>query len=270
MQGRMAYAPTVQAEAGFTANSMRHYGGVLGETRTDSLSHADVYAGLQAVIAILAALHRRETTGRGQYIDVAMAATLMAVNEQAHVDLNDAYLGDEPAILGATDCPFFKGPAGEHFTVATSLVGSRTFPSYLRAMRRADLADDPRFATAAARRAHFAELHRIVQDWILTFRDIGALDAQLDEAKIAFGEVRTLKRLSETSPLSSGQPTARSLRDPAASISPSRRASSAPAPSPHICGPCGAPISLTIRASPPRGHVKSISRRCITSCRPGS
>jgi crotonobetainyl-CoA:carnitine CoA-transferase CaiB-like acyl-CoA transferase len=126
-----------------------------------------------------------------------MAATLMAVNERAHVDLNDADLGDEPAILGATDCPFFTGPGGEHFTVATSLVGSRTFPSYLRAMRRADLADDPRFATAAARRENFAELHRIVQNWILTFADVGALDAQLDEAKIAFGEVRSLKQLSE-------------------------------------------------------------------------
>jgi crotonobetainyl-CoA:carnitine CoA-transferase CaiB-like acyl-CoA transferase len=126
-----------------------------------------------------------------------MAATLMAVNERAHVDLNDADLGAEPAILGATDCPFFTGPGGEHFTVATSLVGSRTFPSYLRAMRRADLADDSRFATAAARRVHFAELHRIVQTWILTFRDIGALDAQLDEAKIALGEVRSLKKLSE-------------------------------------------------------------------------
>jgi crotonobetainyl-CoA:carnitine CoA-transferase CaiB-like acyl-CoA transferase len=196
-QGRMAYAPTVQAEAGFTANSIRHYGEVLGEPRTDSLSHADVYAGLQAAVAILAALHRRATTGTGQYIDVAMAATLMAVNERAHVDLNDADLGDEPAILGATDCPFFTGPGGEHFTVATSLVGSRTFPSYLRAMRRADLADDPRFATAAARRGHFAELHHIVQTWILTFHDIGALDAQLDEAKIALGEVRSLKKLSE-------------------------------------------------------------------------
>jgi crotonobetainyl-CoA:carnitine CoA-transferase CaiB-like acyl-CoA transferase len=195
--GRMAYAPTVQAEAGLTHNSIRHYGKVLGEPRTDSLSHADVYAGLQAAIAILAALHRREATGTGQHIDVAMAATLMAVNERAHVDLNDADLGDEPAILGATDCPFFMGPSGEHFTVATSLVGSRTFPSYLRAMRRADLADDPRFATAAARRANFAELHRIVQNWILTFRDIGALDAQLDEAKIALGEVRSLKALSE-------------------------------------------------------------------------
>jgi crotonobetainyl-CoA:carnitine CoA-transferase CaiB-like acyl-CoA transferase len=197
-RGRMAYAPTVQAEAGFTANSIRHYGDVLGEPRTDSLSHADVYAGLQTAIAILAALHRRETTGRGQYIDVAMAATLMAVNERAHVELSDADLGAEPAILGATDCPFFTGPGGEHFTVATSLVGSRTFPSYLRAMRRADLADDPRFSTAAARRAHFAELHRIVQNWILTFHDIGALDAQLDEAKIALGEVRSLKKLSET------------------------------------------------------------------------
>jgi crotonobetainyl-CoA:carnitine CoA-transferase CaiB-like acyl-CoA transferase len=44
---------------------------------------------------------------------------------------------------------------------------------------------------------HFAELHRIVQTWILTFRDIGVLDAQLDEAKIALGEVRSLKKLSE-------------------------------------------------------------------------
>ena len=196
-QGRMAYAPTVQAEAGFTANSIRHYGEVLCEPRTDSLSHADVYAGLQAAVAILAALHRRTATGTGQYIDVAMAATLMAVNERAHVDLNDAELGDEPAILGATDCPFFRGPGGEQFTVATSLVGSRTFPSYLRAMRRPDLVDDPRFATAAARRMHFGELHRIVQTWILTFRDIGALEAQLDEAKIALGEVRSLKALSE-------------------------------------------------------------------------
>jgi crotonobetainyl-CoA:carnitine CoA-transferase CaiB-like acyl-CoA transferase len=36
-----------------------------------------------------------------------------------------------------------------------------------------------------------------VQNWILTFADVGALDAQLDEAKIAFGEVRSLKQLSQ-------------------------------------------------------------------------
>jgi crotonobetainyl-CoA:carnitine CoA-transferase CaiB-like acyl-CoA transferase len=197
-RGRMAYAPTVQAEAGFTENSVRHYGDALKEPRTDGLSHADVYSGLQAAIAILAALHRRQETGTGQYIDIAMAATLMAVNERAHVDLSDDDIGAEPAVLGATDCPFFRGPDGEEFTVATSIIGSRTFPSYMRAMRRADLIDDPRFATAAARRQNFAALHAVIQAWILSFPDVAALDAQFDEAKIAMGEVRSIRDLAKS------------------------------------------------------------------------
>jgi crotonobetainyl-CoA:carnitine CoA-transferase CaiB-like acyl-CoA transferase len=195
-RSRMAYAPTVQAEAGFTENSIRHYGDALAAPRTDSLSHADVYTGLQAVIAILSALNSRQKTGRGQYIDVAMAATLLAVNERAHVDLSDDDIGAEPAILGATDCSFFTGPQGEFFTVATSIVGSRTFPSWLRAMRRADLLDDPRFSSAAARRLNFGALHQIIQSWIMTFPDMATLDAQFDEAKIAMGEIRSLKELA--------------------------------------------------------------------------
>ena len=197
-RSRMAYAPTVQAEAGFTDNSVRHYGEVLTEPRTDSLSHADVYSGLQAVIAILSALNSRQTTGRGQYIDVAMAATLLAINERAHVDLSGGDLGAEPAILGATDCSFFTGPQGEFFTVATSVVGSRTFPSWLRAMRRVDLLDDPRFSSAAARRANFGALHQIIQDWMRTFPDMATLDAQLDEAKIAMGQIRSVNDLASS------------------------------------------------------------------------
>ncbi len=87
-----------------------------------------------------------------------LAATLLAVNERAHVDLSDDDIGAEPAVLGATDCSFFTGPQGEHFTVATSIVGSRTFPSWLRAMRRADLMDDPRFSSAAVRRLNFGAI----------------------------------------------------------------------------------------------------------------
>ena len=197
-RSRMAYAPTVQAEVGFTESSMRHYGDALVEPRTDSLSHGDVYTGLQAVIAILAAVNSRQTTGRGQYIDVAMAATLLAINERVHVDLSDADIGAEPAVLGATDCSFFTGPNGEHFTSATSVIGSRTFPSWLRAMRRSDLMDDPRFSTAAARRLNFSALHQIIQTWMLTFPDMATLDAQLDEAKIAMGEIRTTRELTES------------------------------------------------------------------------
>lgn len=197
-RGRMAYAPAVHAEAGLTAHSVGHYGSALSEPRSDSLSHADVYAGLEATIAVLAALHRRSVTGIGQAIDVSMAATLLAVNEKAHVELNGFDLGAEPAILGATDTPFFTGPGGETFTVAASLVGSATFPWYTHAMRRPDLEDDPRFSTAAARLENKAELFKIIQDWIYTFPDMATLDAQLDEGKVALGEVRTMAELAET------------------------------------------------------------------------
>jgi crotonobetainyl-CoA:carnitine CoA-transferase CaiB-like acyl-CoA transferase len=197
-RSRMAYAPTVQAEAGFTANSLDHYSEDLSALRTDSLSHADVYAGMQGVIAVLAALHEREKTGVGQYIDVAMAATLMAVNEKAHIQLGGLDLEDEPSVLGATDCPFFKAPDGSDIVVASSLIGSLTFRFFLAAMRRGDLAKDPRFATAANRKSNFDALHKIVQTWINSFSNKEALDAQFDEAKIAMGEIRNLAELADT------------------------------------------------------------------------
>jgi crotonobetainyl-CoA:carnitine CoA-transferase CaiB-like acyl-CoA transferase len=197
-QRRMAYAPTVQAEAGLTEVSRRHYGGALAEWRTDSLSHGDVYTGLQACIGVLAALEERHRSGRGQHIDVAMAATLVRINERAHVDAAAVDLGAEPAVLGATDSPFFTAPSGALIVSSTSLVSSLTFPFWLRAMRRPDLADHPDFGTAADRRRAFPALHAMVQQWMHTFATDDALDAQLDEAKIAIGTVRSLADLWDT------------------------------------------------------------------------
>jgi len=194
--GRMAYAPTVQAEAGFTKNTLRQFGVEGVERRTDSLSHADVYSGLHATIAVLAALRHRAATGEGQYVDVAMAAVITSMNERVHYDLSEIELGDERPVLGATDCPFFTSPDGGEFVVPMSLVGSLSFPFYLSAMRRPDLADDPRFRTPQLRRRHLAELHAIVQTWINTFEDMASLDAQLDEAKIATGQLRDVREFA--------------------------------------------------------------------------
>ena len=195
-RSRMAYAPTVQAEAGITLNTSKQFGRDGLELRSGSLSHADVYSGLHAVIAILAALNERSRTGKGQYIDVAMAAVMMSINERAHVDLSEHELGAEVPILGATDGPFFEGPDGEVFASPMSLVGSMSFPFYLAAMRRPDLGDDPRFLTPELRLTHLRELHQIVQEWIWTFKDMGSLDAQMDEAKIATGQVKHLKDIA--------------------------------------------------------------------------
>jgi len=122
----------------------------------------------------------------------------MAINERAHVDLSGLDIGDEPAILGATDGSFFRGPAGETFVSAISLVGTITFRFFMAAMRRPDLALDPRFATPGARRANLEALKAIVQAWIYSFPDLAALDAQLDEAKIAIGEIRSLQEVADS------------------------------------------------------------------------
>jgi len=190
-RARAAYAPTVQAETGITAITAAQFPTVDGNLRSDSLSHADIYSGLHATIAILAALHHRDRTGEGQYIDVAMAAVMLSINERVHADLSDVDLGAERPILGATDCAFFTGPDGTTFVSPMSLVGSMSFPFYLAAMRRGDLADDPRFRTPEDRQRNLDALHRIVQEWIWTFDDMASLDAQFDEAKIAVGQVRS-------------------------------------------------------------------------------
>jgi crotonobetainyl-CoA:carnitine CoA-transferase CaiB-like acyl-CoA transferase len=123
---------------------------------------------------------------------------MLSVNERVHVDLSDEDLGDERPVLGATDGPFFEGPQGERFASPMSLVGSMSFPFYLAAMRRPDIGRDPRFLTPELRQRNLAALHAIVQDWIRTFTDIESLDAQMDEAKIATGQIRTVREFADS------------------------------------------------------------------------
>jgi crotonobetainyl-CoA:carnitine CoA-transferase CaiB-like acyl-CoA transferase len=127
-----------------------------------------------------------------------MAAVMLSVNERVHVDLSGEDLGAEPPIVGATDAMFFTGPDRETFVSPMSLVGSMSFRFYLAAMRRPDLADDPRFATPDAREQNLDALRAIVQEWIWTFTDMASLDAQFDEAKIPTGRMRTVGALAGT------------------------------------------------------------------------
>jgi crotonobetainyl-CoA:carnitine CoA-transferase CaiB-like acyl-CoA transferase len=195
---RAAYAPTVHAESGFTATLIDHLGDDLAIPRHDAFSHADVYTGLEATIGILAALHKRSLDGKGQYVDIAMAATMLAVNERVHADLSDVDVGAEPIALGPSLSPFFRTATGETITIATSVISSLTFSFFIAAMRRGDLADDPRFRTPADRKANLQAFYDIFQLWVLTFPTLAALDAQLDEAKLAFGVVRPLSEFAES------------------------------------------------------------------------
>ncbi|WP_395346673.1 CaiB/BaiF CoA transferase family protein [Variovorax sp. UC122_21] len=197
-RNRPAFAPTVHAETGLTDILQRHYEGASTELRNDACSHADVYTGLHGVIAVLAALNHRNRTGEGQYVDVSMAATMLSVNERAGALLTNLDVGGEPYALSANESPIFELPDGRKLTIAASPVFSPMFVRYCSMMRRSDLLKDPRYATAKLRRANLAGLMKEVRSWILTFVDLDQLQAQVSEAGLAIGVVRSTQDLADS------------------------------------------------------------------------
>jgi len=80
-----------------------------------------------------------------------------------------------------------RGPQGEHFTVAASIIGSRTFPVLAARDARVGLDDTAVFERRGGRLI-FRRAASVIQSWILTFPDMATLDAQFDEAKIRWAK----------------------------------------------------------------------------------
>ena len=196
-RNRPAFAPTVQAETGLTTIVQDHFGGALSEARGDACSHADVYTGLQGVIAVLAALQDRHRTGVGQHVDVSMAATMLSVNERAGAQLSGIDTDGEPIALSANESHIFEMVDGTRVTIAGSPIYSPMFLRYCAMMRRTDLLSDPRYATARLRRENLASLLAEMRAWLRTFDNLDQLQAQVSEAGLAIGTVRSLAEFAE-------------------------------------------------------------------------
>ncbi|WP_315743675.1 MULTISPECIES: CaiB/BaiF CoA-transferase family protein [unclassified Bradyrhizobium] len=197
-RNRPAFAPTVQAETGLTAIVQDHFGEALSEPRGDSCSHADVYTGLQAVIGVLAALQHRNRTGEGQHVDVSMAATMLSVNERAGAMLSEIDTDGEPIALSANESHIFEMSDGSRLTIAASPIYSPMFTRYCAMMRRSDLLADPRYATAKLRRENLSSLLAEVRSWLATFDTLDQLQAQISEAGLAVGRVRTVNEFANS------------------------------------------------------------------------
>ncbi|MEZ5598571.1 MAG: CaiB/BaiF CoA-transferase family protein [Pseudomonadales bacterium] len=79
-----AYAPIVHAEAGLLARQARR-GNI--PYRDLPLSVADTNASLHGLVALLAAVIHRASTGVGQHIDIAMIDATVVTDDQLHYDL---------------------------------------------------------------------------------------------------------------------------------------------------------------------------------------
>ena len=122
----------------------------------------DIFTGLYSVIAIQAALRHAEETGEGQHIDMALLDTQMSV--LANQNLNYLVSGNAPTRMGNAHpniAPYEVLPVKDgHFILAVGNDGQ--FRKFCAVIGLDQLADDPLFATNAARVANRAALRQAI------------------------------------------------------------------------------------------------------------
>jgi crotonobetainyl-CoA:carnitine CoA-transferase CaiB-like acyl-CoA transferase len=162
-----------------------------GEGQKPGVAIADVFTGLYSVIAIQAALRRREIDGRGAEIDMALFDTQLAV--LANQAMNYFVSGAAPRRMGNTHpnlVPYqvFEAADGP-LIVATG--NDRQARDFCRIVGRADLAENPAYATNADRIRHrdiyIAELSLATRK----LRRAELLDA-LERAHVPAGPINTV------------------------------------------------------------------------------
>ncbi len=122
-----------------------------GEPMKVGVAFADIFTGLYATVAIMAALAHRDKSGEGQHIDLALLDTQVAV--LANQAANYLVGGVVPGRLGNAHpniVPYQAMPTADgHVILAIGNDGQ--FRRFCQLVGRAELADDPRFVSNAER-----------------------------------------------------------------------------------------------------------------------
>ena len=151
---------------------------------------ADVLTPVWAVVGILAALHRRETRGAGEHVDVSMLGTLtslVATEDWSAMERLGQALRTGPTLPRLAPFGIYRCADGWVSIVAPQ---DKLVSDLFTAMGRQDLLTDPRFATRDARVRHEPELTREIEAWsgVRTARDVVA---RLAAAGVPAAPVRT-------------------------------------------------------------------------------
>ena len=152
---------------------------------------ADLFTGLYATVAVLAALRHRDQTGQGQFIDMALLDTQLAM--LANLGANYMVTGTAPGRMGnahANIVPYqvFETSDG-HLILAVGNDGQ--FAKFAELAGHAEWATDPRFSSNAARVRH-RELLVAQIAAVLKTRPREAWLAELEAAKVPGGPINNL------------------------------------------------------------------------------
>jgi crotonobetainyl-CoA:carnitine CoA-transferase CaiB-like acyl-CoA transferase len=189
---RAALDLIVQAESGMISVT----GPPGGPGVRAGVSIADIGAGMFSAFAIVTALHARERTGRGQFLDVSMLEGQLSILQ----GVAGAYLADGivPGPWGtayAAVLPYqtFRTKTRD---LALGVGNEKLWRTFCGLIERDELAADPRYASNAARVANRASLIDSLQQVFLT-KPYEEWETILMRGGVPVGAINTIDRVVE-------------------------------------------------------------------------
>jgi len=154
-----AYAPVIHAASGY---DMAHLAYQPGRSRPDycGIYHADVLTGTYAFGAISAALYQRQSSQKGQHIDVSMLESMLSLT------LNELQWSQFP--VKQTQRPLFGPVETANGYVMLAIASEKTFQSLIKVIGHPEWIADPRFTKYSDRRENWADLMNGVEAWSRT------------------------------------------------------------------------------------------------------
>lgn len=188
---RAGYDYIVQAMTGFMSITGERDGLPGAGPQKAGVAIADLFTGLHATIAILAALEQRHSSGRGQHLDLALFDSMLT--SLANVNLNYLVSGRTPQRQGnahANIVPYQVFEAADApFVIAVG--NDAQFARLCEIGGRPELGADPRYARNADRVAHREQLVPLLAEMI-RLRSRNDWLGALEEAGIPAGPINTV------------------------------------------------------------------------------
>ena len=157
----------------------------------------DYIGGLFGAYGALAALAHREKTGEGQCVDAALYEGAFSFTEPfvpQYDKMKEAGMRAGPRLPGNAPNSLFQARDGLYVQITAGNDG--IFDRLAQTMEQPELADDPRFATHAARWENVDELERVISEWAAR-RESKEIEAELNEAGVPSARIYTMAEVFE-------------------------------------------------------------------------
>ena len=194
--GRAGYDFMIQAMGGLMSITGLPDGEAGGGPMRVGVAVADLFTGMYTTVAILAALHRREKTGEGAHIDMALLDTQLAM--LANQASNALVSGHDPPRQGNTHpniVPYQPFEAADR-PLVIAVGNDRQFARLADLCGHPEWARDERFANNSARVANRDEMVRLVGDAIRQ-KTASEWFEKLDAAGIPAGPINSVGQALE-------------------------------------------------------------------------